>query len=186
MNVPSSIIKRLMKNGTPYQIGLCVEPGTQHTPEFLKSQIANAFDSLSSISRQQRFFSPIKSLSDKQLDFLTSLDGKDRVAWCASIYIDHHEERGIGLARYVRLADENKVAEFALTVVDEFQRQGIGYELLKKLVETARNNGLEILRGYVLLSNTPMLSLCRRFNASIHLEDSSLVRADIPVTDTCG
>lgn len=170
-----------MKNGTPYQIQLCVEPETQHSPECLKRQIANALDCMSSQSRWQRFASPINRLTDKQLDYLTNLDGKDRVAWCASICADD-EERGIALARYVKLQDEKNVAEFAITVVDEFQGQCIGYELLQQLLKTARSNGLEILRGYVLSGNKHMLSLSRRFDASFHSEDSSFIIVDILVT----
>lgn len=170
-----------MQNGMPYQIQLCVEPGTQHSPEFLKEQIVKAFDSLSVQTRWQRFASPINSLTDKQLDYLVDLDGKNKAAWCASIHIDG-EEKGIGLARYVKLPDKGNVAEFALTLVDEFQGQGIGYELLKKLLETARDNHLEKLRGYVLSGNKHMLSLCQRFDASFHADDSSFVIAEIAVT----
>jgi GNAT superfamily N-acetyltransferase len=169
-----------MKDGSSYEIGLCVEPGTQHSSEFLKVQISNAMDSMSSQSRQKRFASPIKRLSEKQLDYLSNLDGKDRLAWCASIRT-RNEERGIGLARYVKLVNENNVAEFAVAVVDEFQGQCIGYELLKKLIESAGINGLKILRGFILPSNMHMLSLCRRFNASFHSDDSFYVIADIPV-----
>lgn len=181
MNTLNTVAKYFMKDGTSYEIGLCVEPETQHTPEFLKVQITNAIDSMSSQSRQFRFASPMKILSDKQLDYLSNLDGIDRLAWCASIRTDN-EERGIGLARYVKIEDEKNVAEYALAVVDEFQGQGIGYELLKKLIESAGINGLKILRGFILPSNMHMLSLCRRFDARFHSDDSFYVIADIPVT----
>jgi len=135
---------------------------------------------MSSQSRWQQFFSSIKRLSDKQLDFLTNIDGKNRVALCASIQ-KNDKERGIGLARYVKLTDENNVAEFAITVIDEFQRQGVGYELLKRLTETARANHLEMLRGYVLATNKDMLSLCKRFDATIRATDSCSVIINIPI-----
>ncbi len=169
-----------MKNDTPYQIQLCVESGTQHSPEFLKEQITDALDNMSIQSRWLRFASPINSLTDEQLDYLVDLDGKDRVAWCALIGTDD-KERGIGLARYFKLQDKNNVAEFALTIVDEFQGQGIGYELLKQLLKTARNNHLEKLIGYVLPINKHMLSLCQHFDASFYTDDSSFVIVNIPV-----
>ncbi|MGB5260345.1 MAG: GNAT family N-acetyltransferase [Gammaproteobacteria bacterium] len=169
-----------MKDGTPYQVQLCIEPDTPHTADLLKSQIVHAMSCMSSQSRWQRFASSVNSLSDEQLDYLTDLDGKDRVAWCASIR-NNNDERGIGLARYIRLNGESNIAEFALTVLDEYQGQGIGYVLLDQLVETARDNGLEILRGYILPSNKHMLSLCKRFAASLDREDLSFVIADIPV-----
>lgn len=178
----NSAVELTMENGTPYRIQACVEPGTQHTKEFLKSQIACAIEGMSGKSLRQRFASSVNKLSDKQLDYLTSLDGKDKVAWCASIG-SNKAERGIGIARYVKLPNEENVAEFAVTVVDEFQRQGIGYELLKKLIELAGNNGIKILRGYVLSGNEHMLSLCRRFGANTYSEDWSFVIADIPVPE---
>jgi GNAT superfamily N-acetyltransferase len=178
----NSAVELTMENGTSYRIQACVEPGTRHTKEFLKSQIACAIEGMSGKSLRQRFASSVNKLSEKQLDYLTSLDGKDKVAWCASIGSDK-AERGIGIARYVKLPNEENVAEFAVTVVDEFQRQGIGYELLKKLIELAGNNGIKILRGYVLSGNEHMLSLCRRLGAHTYSEDWSFVIADIPVPD---
>jgi acetyltransferase len=131
-------------------------------------------------TRQQRFASPMISLSEEHLDYLTNLDGVDRVAWCACIQTDLGE-RGIGLARYFTLVNKKQVAEFAVTVVDEFQGQGVGTELMKKLVETAKSNSVEILRGFVLPSNRVMLALCRRFDAETVREDASTMRADIRI-----
>jgi acetyltransferase len=129
-------------------------------------------------SRHQRFAAPIVTLTDYQLDYLTNLDEKDRVAWCAFMQTET-EERGIGLARYMRLDDEENVAEFAITVVDEFHGQGVGTELLNNLKETAKANAIEILRGYILQSNEAMLALCRRLGAETVREDASTIRADI-------
>jgi acetyltransferase len=81
----------------------------------------------------------------------------------------------------VRLADTEGAAEFAVTVVDEFQGQGIGSDLLRKLMESARSNSIETLIGYILSSNKGMLALSRRFGAATVQEDSSLIRADIPI-----
>ena len=179
-NMTSGLV---MKNGTPYEIHLCVEPETGHTPEFLKGQITNAMRSMSTWSRWLRFASPARKLSDKQLDYLTTLDGKNRIAWCALIR-EKNRERGIGLSRYAKLTGENDIAEFAVTVVDEFQNQGVGYALLKKLIGSARDNGIAILRGYIQPGNKRMLSLCRRLRASISAEDTDCIKADIPVSSS--
>lgn len=156
----------------------CVEPGTTHTRAFLKAQINEAIGCMSAESRWQRFATPLTELSDSQLDYLTNVDGVDRVAWCAAV-LEEHGERGIGLARYVKTPEQQGVAEFALTVVDEFQGQGVGYALLKKLMEAARENGLKVLRGYSLPGNRRMLSLCKRIDACVQSEDFSLMTIDI-------
>jgi acetyltransferase len=169
-----------MKNGVPYKIEPCVEADTEHTPEFLKIQIASGFDRLSTQSRWQRFASPLSRLSASQLDYLTSLDGKDRVAWCASTQ-EGKDVTGIGLARYVKSPDESGVAEFAITVVDAYQGQGVGYELLKRLIASAGSNHIAMLKGYILRSNKRMLALCKRFDAVFHDEDPTFLVAEIRV-----
>jgi acetyltransferase len=147
---------------------------------FLKKQIELGFQHMSPRSRQTRFASAINHLSDEQLDYLTDLDGKDKLAWCATI-TRNGEECGIGIARYIRLVNESSMAEFAITVVDKYQGQGVGYQLLSKLIESAAQNGFQLLRGYILMSNLPMLALCKRFDSSKSLVDGPFVIVDIVV-----
>ena len=71
------------------------------------------------------------------------------------------------------------MAEFALTVIDEFQGQGIGRALLTRLIQTARDNGLSTLRGHVLSGNRIMLSLCRSFDAELCVDPPFSITADI-------
>ncbi len=182
MSEPVRKVELKMRDGTPFRVQLCVEPGTPHSPEFLRCQITEAFDRLSNQSRWQRFAAPVHQLSDRQLDYLTDIDNRDRVAWCASV--GHGEqETGIGLARYIRLTDEPDVAEFALTVVDAYQGQGVGSELMKRLFDTARHNSLQTLRGYVLRGNQRMLAICKRLGATLSAADSSTIVADIDLSE---
>ena len=53
-------------------------------------------------------------------------------------------------------------AEIALTVLDEFQRQGIGGIMLRHLVALARAAGLSTLIAEVLPDNTAMLRVFER------------------------
>ena len=174
-------ISLAMRDGTPYRIQLCVEPGTRHSAEYLRGQIDAAFARLSSQSRWQRFAAPLHRLSDGQLDYLTDLDNHDRVAWCASVGQDD-QELGIGLARYVRLHEERDAAEFALTVVDAYQGQGVGSQLMRRLIASAHENGLRALRGYVLRGNQRMLAICRRLDADLTSADASTIVAEIDVS----
>ena len=180
MSEPVHTFELNMRDGTPFRVQLCVEPGTAHSPEFLRGHIAEAFTRLSSQSRWQRFAAPVHQLSDWQLDYLTDIDNCDRVAWCASVG-QGESETGIGLARYIRLQDEPDVAEFALTVVDAYQGQGVGSQLMQKLVESARANGVRAMRGYVLRGNQRMFSISRRFGAVISTADASTAVVEIDV-----
>ena len=169
----------ILRNGTRYQIHSCKDSVLQLTPQRLREEIRAAMKRLSAQSRWQRFASPVHELSEKQLDYLADLDGISRVAYCAVITQDG-VHRGIGLARYVTIPGEPGTAEFAVTVMDEFQGQGVGHALLLELIKSAQQNGLSTLRGYVLASNKGMLKLCRELQASISSEDT-FIRADIPV-----
>jgi acetyltransferase len=157
-----------------------MEPNTRHNAEFLKKQIELGFQHMSPRSRQSRFATAINHLSEEQLDYLTDLDGKDKLAWCATV-TRNGEESGIGIARYIKLPNENSMAEFAITVVDKYQGQGVGHRLLSKLIESAAQNGFKVLRGYILTSNLPMLTLCKHFDSSKSLVDGPFVIVDIVV-----
>ena len=66
-------------------------------------------------------------------------------------------------------------AEVAFTVVDQYQGQGIGTELMRHLVAIARDAGLEELVAEVLPDNVPMLKV---------LEKSGLPLTTKPDADT--
>lgn len=168
----------IMNNGTPYYITPC----TEHSVDFCKDQIISAVKSMSSKSRRFRFGLSSPSLSDETLECLTTFDNFDRFAWCATI-VQNGNEKGIGLSRYVRLAEENGVAEFALTVVDEFHGQGIGIALLNKLLLTAKENDVRILRGFINSDNRKMLSLCKKYHGKFIVEEPGSMIVDLPVRE---
>lgn len=59
--------------------------------------------------------------------------------------------------------------EFALTVADGWQRQGVGRALLDGLREHANDRGIIALRALVRFDNVPMLTLLRRVGGVILL-----------------
>jgi acetyltransferase len=66
-------------------------------------------------------------------------------------------------------------------VGDAWQGHGIGYQLMQKLMEIARDRGLEHMEGQVLSNNTRMLTLMKSLNFSIERdpEDSAVKRVVI-------
>ena len=57
--------------------------------------------------------------------------------------------------------------EFALTIGDAWQGQGIGRRLLQALIDEAEARGLRRMLGHVLLDNRAMLALARQQHFSI-------------------
>jgi hypothetical protein len=83
--------------------------------------LADGFARLSATSRWMRFLTPKKELSPAELHYLTDVDHHDHEALGA---LDHGDERGVGIARYIRHAEDPHAADIAVTIVDDWQGRG--------------------------------------------------------------
>lgn len=113
-------------------------------------------------SSRRRFFSVRYRLSDRELDELTAAESWQRLAIGAGVHFPDGRIEGAGVARFARLADRPDVAEVAVTVIDDYQRLGIGRRLLGRLAREASLRGIRRLAGLVLPDNGPMLALLER------------------------
>ncbi|NOL49944.1 GNAT family N-acetyltransferase [Pelistega europaea] len=127
-------------------------------------QMQDFIRELSDESRYMRFVSMMKELSPKMLTRYTYVDYHKELALVATTTIPNPENRGlpkeiiIGLAHYLRNAD-GVGAEYALVIADNWQGHGLGRKLMSKLLEEAKDQGLEYIEGVVLANNKPMLGL---------------------------
>jgi RimJ/RimL family protein N-acetyltransferase len=134
--------------------------------------LREAFTHLSSTSRQRRFFSGVSELTDEMVHYLTHVDGKNHFAIVAVLdSLDMKDERGVGVARFIRLTKEPTVAETAVTVTDDLQKRGLGRELLRELSRQAVHRGIEKFRAEVLANNAPMRKLLDDVGAAL-VEDT--------------
>jgi acetyltransferase len=71
----------------------------------------------------------------------------------------------------------NREAEFALVVSDDFQGQGIGKELLRRIIDIARKEGVETIFGEISAENQTMQAICRSmgFRISRDFEDTTVM-----------
>jgi GNAT superfamily N-acetyltransferase len=147
-----------------------------------KERLREGFGRLSEESRIRRFLSPVAELTDEQVRHLTEVDYVDHMAWVA---VDPSAPAlpGIGVARYVRVAGEPTVAEAAVTVVDEYQGQGIGTMLLGALAISARAAGITTFSAYVLEANVPMMEILLGLGADVRHEDGGVLRLDVPLPE---
>lgn len=89
-----------------------------------RSILEASFSELSAKSKYLRFFQSSNRLSKYQLDYLSSPDGKHHVAW-GILDADSQLHKGVCAMRFIRLKDEQEVAEVAITVIDDYQGQGL-------------------------------------------------------------
>jgi acetyltransferase len=116
---------------------------------------------LSPESKYFRFMQSMDKLTPMMLARFTQIDYDREMALIAVINEHTPQARILGVARYVSNPDRQS-CEFALTVADEWQKKGMGRQLMQRLMTVARDRGIEIMEGEVLSQNSKMLRLCER------------------------
>jgi len=120
---------------------------------------------LSAESKYFRFMNSVHELSLEMLVRFTQIDYHNEMALVA-IFPSINGEEEIGVARYMTNPDK-KTCEFAIVVSDKWQGRGIARLLMQKLIDIARNRGLEVMEGQVLANNFRMLELMTSLNFQI-------------------
>jgi acetyltransferase len=129
---------------------------------------------------RMRFFSMVKSLSRESLIRLCHLD-YDRAIALAAIYRQNGKEHVCGVSRFF-MDPESREAEFAIVVGDAWQGKGLGWHLMQRLIDVARQKGVRVLVGDVLSENTQMLQLVQQLGFSRHeTEDANVVQVRLPL-----
>lgn len=86
------------------------------------------------------------------------------------------DQKIVAVGRLSKLSDPKK-AEIALLVSDEFQSRGIGTELLRRLLQAARDQQISSVIGEILRDNTAIQKVLKNFGFSLRLIDPRSVRA---------
>lgn len=85
----------------------------------------------------------------------------------------------LGVGRLIKITEGNE-AEFALLVADQFQRQGVGTELLRRLIQFARDEHLQRLIGDILPENLGMQAVCKKLGIALHYSpEDQLMKAEL-------
>lgn len=145
-----------------------------------KAALAAGLERLSPESRYRRFLRPVTGLSDRELTYLTEIDYTNHFAWVA--VTDDAQQRGLGVARYIRDAKDPEVAEAAVAVVDDHQGRGLGSILMRLLVATALENGITKFQGWVLGDNIEILRPLARIGAR-RTPDRGVLRIEVELAD---
>ena len=92
---------------------------------------------------------------------------------------DTSAQRILAVARLNKLSD-GRTAEIAALVTDDYQGQGLGTELLKRLVKAAPSQGIHRITAEMLRDNTQMQSIFKKLGFRLkQLKDPRSVRAAI-------
>jgi len=121
-----------------------------------KELLARGFERLSAESRYRRFLTPMARLSPRMLRYLTEVDHHDHEALVAE---SAEGSEPVGVARYIRHANDPEAAEVAVAVVDDWQGNGAGTALLRHLAARAADEGVERFTATCLATNTDVLEL---------------------------
>ena len=115
-------------------------------------------------SLYRRCFAVKRHFSEREISFFLNVDFTDHVALVA-VKKEGGRDVIIGGGRYV--VARPGVAEFAITVEDRYQGQGIGGALLRDLAALAHRAGLKELIAEVLPHNLPMLKVFENSGLSL-------------------
>lgn len=122
-------------------------------------------ESLSERTVQLRYFTPIKlseRISHDRLMRSVFVDYAREIVLVAERTNAKTGEREIAaVGRLSRLRLNSQEAEFGVIVSDRFQGQGLGREMLERLIRTGKAEKLSVIMGHVLPENVGMLNLAR-------------------------
>jgi GNAT superfamily N-acetyltransferase len=139
-------------------------------------RLRRLFFRLSPLSVYRRFLSPLARPTEEGLRRLLDVDHCDREA-LAALWADEI----VAVARYARQPGA-EVAEIAIVVADDWQRDGLARLLLERLAGVAQLRGIGRFQATVLGENSGALRLVRRvFPASHARWESGLAEFEIPL-----
>src|SRR3954452_18898842 len=128
--------------------------------------IRDGFARLSEESRRLRFLGPKSTLSDAELRYFTDVDHHDHEALVA---VSRLSGKGLAVARFIRYVDNPCAADLAVTVIDEWQGRRVGTQLVSRLTERARSEGVQRFTALVSSDNTGAQRLLGKVDGQLTL-----------------
>jgi acetyltransferase len=136
-------------------------------------------NSLSDQSRYFRFMHAVSEITPEMLARFTQIDYDREMAFIA-VLGEPLNEREIGVARYF-VDPFDEACEFAVVIADDWRGKGLGAELLRALIESARQKGVRRMYGAVLAENLTMLKFAAKagFRVSENPDDRNLLNLEL-------
>ena len=137
------------------------------------------FERVSDEDLRLRFFSAVRHFSHEFIARLTQLDYARSIALVA---IDPGSGEMLGAVRL--LADANyERGEYGILVRSDLKGFGIGWQLMRIMIEYAGTIGLRLIEGQVLRENVTMLAMCQQLGFRIRpdADDATLMDVTLDV-----
>ena len=126
-----------------------------------------------------RFFSAVRHFSHEFIARLTQLDYARAIAL---VMIDPGSGEMLGAVRLLADADFDR-GEYGILVRSDLKGHGIGWRLMRLMIEYAHWLGLRVVEGQVLRENRTMIAMGRQLGFEVLPEpdDATLVRVVLPI-----
>ncbi|MFV0278210.1 MAG: GNAT family N-acetyltransferase [Parahaliea sp.] len=140
-------------------------------------------DGLSAQSKYFRFMYGMGDISPAMLARFTQIDYDREMALVVVRDDGSPDARLLAVARYVANPGRES-CEFSLAVADDMHGQGIGSQLMRRLITLASERGFKEMQGDVLSLNSKMLRLCRSLGFALRRDpgDADLMQVSLPLS----
>ncbi|MBN2069996.1 MAG: GNAT family N-acetyltransferase [Candidatus Krumholzibacteriota bacterium] len=170
MSIPGSVYPEQYEEARVFEGAKIFFRPVKPTDEALQREF---FYSLSDESMYFRFFNRIKAMPHEKVQPMVNIDFREEISIVGLLGEAGNEEM-IAIGGF-KMDPSDNVAEVAFVVRDDWQRRGIGSFLMKKLVDIARERGLEGFKAEVLSQNRKMLDVFHKCGYPVRtkLDDGS-------------
>jgi GNAT superfamily N-acetyltransferase len=145
-----------------------------------KERLGDLLAAMSPRSRGLRFCLARGAFSERELSYLTEVDGMSHFALLAV-----RGAETLGEARFVRTS-QGDAAEPAFALADKAQGMGLGRILVARLADAARERGVRRFEAYVLPHNFAMLRLFHELDGSVPLRPMAVLDELVCTVDLSG
>jgi len=139
-------------------------------------------ETLSDRTVYMRYLNPLlleKRIAHERLMRVCFNDYDREIALVAECEDCNGEHVVMGIARLSKVHGHPE-GHFTMLINDQFQGRGIGPELLRRLIEVARDEKLERMFARVTVDNIAMQAMCRKLGFKVyHLQHGYLVEASL-------
>ncbi|MFZ3034671.1 MAG: bifunctional acetate--CoA ligase family protein/GNAT family N-acetyltransferase [Parvibaculum sp.] len=114
---------------------------------------------------RMRFLSPLRRLPRQLAARLTQIDYEREMAF---VVFTDETRREVAVVGRLNETPDRARAEYAILVRSDKQGIGLGYSMMKHLIDYSRARGVGELYGHVLRENVSMLDMCKEFGFVRH------------------